>query len=88
MRDGRTCGTCDCIPSDCALAAACGGTPERRREGIGRRLVAAAEERFALLGGARATAMVLDGNDLAHRVWRARGHAPQTEWSRWVKTLP
>ncbi len=35
MRDGRTCGTCDCIPSDCALA--CGGTPERRPGGGGGR---------------------------------------------------
>ncbi len=61
--------------------------PQRRRAGIGRRLVRAAEERFARLGGTRATAMVLDDNELAHRIWQANGYAPQAEWSRWVKPL-
>ena len=61
--------------------------PDRRRAGIGRLLVAAAEARFRALGGTRADAMVLDENDLAHRAWRAGGYAPQAEWSRWVKPL-
>ncbi|ACU76084.1 GCN5-related N-acetyltransferase [Catenulispora acidiphila DSM 44928] len=61
--------------------------PDRRRAGIGRLLVDAAEARFRALGGARADAMVLDENELAHRAWRAGGYAPQGEWSRWVKPL-
>ncbi|WP_110180951.1 GNAT family N-acetyltransferase [Nocardioides solisilvae] len=61
--------------------------PERRRQGIGARLIAHAEERFRSLGGTRSDAMVLDDNDLAHAAWRAAGYAPQSEWSRWVKPL-
>jgi ribosomal protein S18 acetylase RimI-like enzyme len=61
--------------------------PGRRRAGIGRRLIAAAEERFRALGGTRADAMVLDGNEQAHLIWAAAGYARQDEWSRWVKPL-
>lgn len=61
--------------------------PHRRRLGIGRTLLDAAEQRFARLGGTRADAMVLDENSLAHSVWKASGYAPQPEWSRWVKPL-
>jgi ribosomal protein S18 acetylase RimI-like enzyme len=61
--------------------------PARRRSGIGRRLIAAAEERFRVLGGTRADAMVLDDNDGAHAVWAANGYRRQKEWSRWVKPL-
>jgi ribosomal protein S18 acetylase RimI-like enzyme len=59
--------------------------PDRRREGIGRALLAAAEERFAEFGASRLDAMVLDGNDLARPAWLAAGYTPQPEWSRWVK---
>jgi ribosomal protein S18 acetylase RimI-like enzyme len=62
--------------------------PRRRREGIGRALVAAAEERFRALGGARADAMVLDDNADAHAAWSAGGYRRQADWSRWVKPLP
>jgi ribosomal protein S18 acetylase RimI-like enzyme len=62
--------------------------PDRRRTGIGRMLVRAAEERFAAFGGTRVDAMVLDDNDLAHHAWRAAGYAAQPAWSRWVKPLP
>jgi ribosomal protein S18 acetylase RimI-like enzyme len=62
--------------------------PDRRRQGIGRLLVTAAEDRFRALGGTRADAMVLDGNVPAHGVWRANGYVPQDNWSRWVKPLP
>ncbi|MEH0830127.1 MULTISPECIES: GNAT family N-acetyltransferase [unclassified Micromonospora] len=62
--------------------------PERRRQGIGRLLVEAAEERFHRLGGIRADAMVLDDNAAAHPAWRACGYERQAEWSRWVKPLP
>lgn len=61
--------------------------PGLRRRGIGTALLAAAEERFAELGGRRGDAMVLDHNDLAQRAWRAAGYAVQPQWSRWVKPL-
>jgi ribosomal protein S18 acetylase RimI-like enzyme len=61
--------------------------PDRRRQGIGSALLAAAEERFARLGGRRADAMVLTGNERAHHAWRATGYAPEEQWRRWVKPL-
>jgi ribosomal protein S18 acetylase RimI-like enzyme len=61
--------------------------PEYRRRGIGSALLERAEERFVDFGGTRADAMVLDGNDTAHRLWSRAGYARQAEWSRWVKTL-
>ncbi|MFD5627315.1 MULTISPECIES: GNAT family N-acetyltransferase [unclassified Streptomyces] len=61
--------------------------PERRRLGIGSALLAAAEERFATLGGRRADAMVLQRNESAQHAWRAAGYAPQEQWRRWVKPL-
>ncbi|MCK7626367.1 GNAT family N-acetyltransferase [Streptomyces sp. RS10V-4] len=61
--------------------------PDHRRRGIGGALLAAAEERFAALGGRRADAMVLDRNALAQHAWRAAGYAPEPQWSRWVKPL-
>jgi ribosomal protein S18 acetylase RimI-like enzyme len=61
--------------------------PSRRRAGIGRALIAAAEDRFRALGGGRVDAMVLDDNEQAHRIWRACGYRRQQEWSRWVKPL-
>ena len=61
--------------------------PWRRREGIGGRLIAAAEERFRTFGGTRADAMVLDGNTVAHGIWAGHGYRRQAEWSRWVKAL-
>ena len=62
--------------------------PDRRRQGIGRALITAAEQRFVALGGRRGDAMVLDGNDDAHAAWQAAGYRRQPEWSRWVKPLP
>ena len=62
--------------------------PHRRREGIARRLIAAAEERFRVFGGTRADAMVLDDNTDAHAAWSAGGYRRQADWSRWVKPLP
>ncbi|MDQ0963493.1 ribosomal protein S18 acetylase RimI-like enzyme [Streptomyces sp. B4I13] len=61
--------------------------PERRRQGIGTALLAAAEERFARLGGRRGDAMVLTRNETAHHAWRAAGYAPEEKWRRWVKPL-
>ena len=61
--------------------------PSRRREGIGQALIAAAEERFRILGGSRVDAMVLDDNEQAHTIWAANGYQRQAEWSRWIKPL-
>ncbi|MBI0297022.1 GNAT family N-acetyltransferase [Streptomyces sp. PRKS01-29] len=61
--------------------------PGHRRRGVATALLAAAEERFAALGGRRGDAMVLNENGLAHHAWSAAGYAPQPQWSRWVKPL-
>ena len=61
--------------------------PDYRRRGIGTALLKRAEDRFVGFGGARADAMVLNGNDSAHQAWSRAGYAPQGEWSRWVKSL-
>ena len=61
--------------------------PDRRREGIGAALIAAAEARLRALGGTRADAMVLEDNERAHAIWQANGYRCQPEWSRWVKPL-
>lgn len=61
--------------------------PQRRRQGIGSALLAAAEERFVRLGGRRGDAMVLQRNENAHHAWRAAGYSPEDHWRRWVKPL-
>ncbi|MEU1402941.1 GNAT family N-acetyltransferase [Streptomyces sp. NPDC005728] len=61
--------------------------PERRRQGVGSALLAAAEERFVRLGGRRGDAMVLVRNESAQHAWRAAGYAPEEQWRRWVKPL-
>ncbi|MFI1153457.1 GNAT family N-acetyltransferase [Streptomyces sp. NPDC020817] len=61
--------------------------PDHRRRGIGSALLAAAEERFRVLGGRRADAMVLDRNERAHGAWAAGGYHRQDQWTRWVKPL-
>ncbi|WP_369198310.1 GNAT family N-acetyltransferase [Streptomyces djakartensis] len=61
--------------------------PGHRRRGVARALLAAAEERFTALGGRRADAMVLTGNESAHRAWEAAGYAAEERWRRWVKPL-
>jgi len=62
--------------------------PDRRRQGIGRLLIEAAEQRFAAFGGRRADAMVLERNQTAHGAWAAAGYQREEHWRRWVKPLP
>ncbi|MFI7602837.1 GNAT family N-acetyltransferase [Actinoplanes sp. NPDC049681] len=61
--------------------------PSRRRAGIGRALLGAAEQRCRALGGIRMDAMVLDDNEAAHDIWAAHGYRRQDDWSRWIKPL-
>ncbi|MBV1944959.1 GNAT family N-acetyltransferase [Streptomyces sp. BV129] len=61
--------------------------PGHRRRGLARALLAAAEDRFAALGGRRVDAMVLVRNESAHHAWRAAGYGPEERWRRWVKPL-
>lgn len=61
--------------------------PDQRRQGIGAALLAAAERRFAALGGRRADAMVLVDNELGQDAWRAAGYHREEQWRRWVKPL-
>ena len=61
--------------------------PDQRRRGIGQALLEAAEARLASLGALRFDAMVLDENQLGHRVWQAAGYRRQGDWGRWVKPV-
>ncbi len=61
--------------------------PDRRRQGIARQLIAAAEDRFRSLGGIRADAMVVDDNALGTDTWAGAGYTRETDNSRWVKAL-
>ena len=61
--------------------------PSWRRQGVGAALLEAAEARFKELGATRADAMVLTGNDLGQRLWKARGYHEQPGWRRWIKPL-
>ncbi|MGW0776710.1 GNAT family N-acetyltransferase [Streptomyces sp. NPDC002835] len=61
--------------------------PSHRRRGISAALLAAAEERFAAVGGRRGDAMVLEANERAHRAWAAAGYVREDHWRRWVKPL-
>ncbi|MFH9726216.1 GNAT family N-acetyltransferase [Streptomyces sp. NPDC017254] len=61
--------------------------PSYRRRGISTALLRAAEERFTALGGRRADAMVLEGNETGQHLWAAAGYAREERWRRWVKPL-
>jgi ribosomal protein S18 acetylase RimI-like enzyme len=61
--------------------------PERRRQGVGQALIAAAEQRARAVGATRIDAMVLADNDSGQAVWRATGFDQQADWRRWVKPL-
>ena len=61
--------------------------PEHRRRGIGAALLAAAEERFAALGGRRGDAMVLDATRRPSMPGARPGTRREEQWRRWVKPL-
>jgi ribosomal protein S18 acetylase RimI-like enzyme len=62
-------------------------SPDHRRQGVGRALLAAAERRFVDQGGRRSDAMVDDGNPAARELYRAAGYTPDSSWTRWVRPL-
>ena len=59
--------------------------PDRRRRGVGRALLGAAEAHLRGLGAQRFEAMVLDANEAGAHLWEAAGYQRQEDWSRWVK---
>ncbi|MDI1289780.1 MAG: GNAT family N-acetyltransferase [bacterium] len=62
-------------------------SPSRRRQGIARLLIDAAEARFRGKGAVRADAMVLDENALGAQAWAGAGYFRETDNSRWTKAL-
>ncbi|MEU8436765.1 GNAT family N-acetyltransferase [Streptomyces sp. NPDC029216] len=59
--------------------------PSRRRQGIAKALLDAAERRFLAVGGRRGDAMVLEANERAQQAWAAAGYHREDHWRRWVK---
>jgi ribosomal protein S18 acetylase RimI-like enzyme len=59
-------------------------TPARRRTGLGRQLLEAAEERLAGLGATRLQAIVVETDTRATGFWRATGWEQQVERLRFV----
>lgn len=59
--------------------------PDRRRRGVARALLDAAQRRLEALGATRLDAMVLNVNEDGQRLWEQAGYAPQQQWRRWVR---
>jgi ribosomal protein S18 acetylase RimI-like enzyme len=80
-----------------AVIAACDGwrgnfyrlavAPSHRRRGVGRRLVAAGEERLRALGAPRVTALVAFDDEDAGGFWEAVGYPRDPVMGRRVRTL-
>jgi ribosomal protein S18 acetylase RimI-like enzyme len=60
---------------------------ERRRQGIGRRLIAAAEASLRARGARRVAAIVIDEHGYAVRTWEDSGYRRQDSNGRYVKML-
>ena len=61
--------------------------PDRRRLGIGRALLDAAEQSLTAAGAGRIDAMVLESNQPARELWSRAGYTRQSNWARWVKPI-
>lgn len=59
--------------------------PDRRRRGVARALLDAAQRRLEALGATRLDAMVLNANEDGQQLWEQAGYAPQQQWTRWVR---
>jgi GNAT superfamily N-acetyltransferase len=60
---------------------------EARREGVGRALVRAGEERLRSLGARRVTAQLVGADSVARSFWERAGYAHDAEMARFVKAL-
>jgi ribosomal protein S18 acetylase RimI-like enzyme len=60
---------------------------DRRRKGIARRLIEAAEQSLLDRGARRISALVIDDHDYAVATWKAAGYARQDTMGRYVKTI-
>jgi ribosomal protein S18 acetylase RimI-like enzyme len=60
---------------------------DRRRQGIGRRLIEAGEERLRQVGARRVSALVARDDAVVNRVWEAAGYAADPTLGRWVRNL-
>jgi ribosomal protein S18 acetylase RimI-like enzyme len=58
-----------------------------KRNGLGRELMAKAEERLSKLGATRVNAMVFQENKEAHPFYERIGYSIQNEWRRWIKKI-
>jgi ribosomal protein S18 acetylase RimI-like enzyme len=61
--------------------------PDRRREGIARRLVEHGEARLRQRGAPKVTALVGRGDEQAEGLWRAAGYRDDTAIGRWVRSF-
>ena len=61
--------------------------PDRRREGIARRLVQHGEARLREKGAPKATALVGRGDEQAEALWRAAGYRDDVKIGRWVRSF-
>jgi ribosomal protein S18 acetylase RimI-like enzyme len=61
--------------------------PDRRREGIARRLVEHGEARLRQQGAPKVTALVGRGDQQAEGLWRAAGYRDDTAIGRWVRSF-
>jgi ribosomal protein S18 acetylase RimI-like enzyme len=59
----------------------------RRRQGIARALIAAAEQSLLARGARRISAIVIDGHDYAVKAWQSAGYERQDTVGRYVKTI-
>lgn len=61
--------------------------PDRRRQGIARRLVSAGERQLVALGARRLAVFAVSGDPGAVEFWKAVGYEPQADRQRLVKNV-